>query len=508
MKKIKFLLPLAATLGTIGSISPLFVLTSCGKNSNLMKEYTPTIKQHDRQSFNGSDDAVGEYLNVVSKNHEIFEQDLRYTISRGLPQYISYISEYCEIKDNNFSMDVDLDSVKVVNNDTERTITFDATFTVLYDYSGTKYHEMKWYDMTAYRWDTKTKARFVLDFDTRGFENYPKSGNPSNAYRKKMTTLAGATQFGVSEINSTVQLLSETGYCIDLDGNKKTINTTVPDQKPCHFMLPEEYYWASEPSRFQKIYSEVYDLWFNHPSLQVIVLLFKYYMPNNTYSAPGVPNTFDFGSYHMANISLKETYTLKSVSNAITLYGFNSSLDCQNNFENLKTSGNYVEKDHTFNIPGELNGLPVKTIESNAFNSGISNYSNFGIPEEVETAVIPKQVTHIGEYAFASNPYLKGIKFEKPTTTPTVVKNSFYLLSGLTKIDFSSYTSIPSAAFADGCFKNIHLGVIVPEGTQEGEVIVPASVGTINEWKLFLANCGLDIYDKASGQSGWYVHAL
>lgn len=518
MKKIKLLTPLAIGLATVGSLTPLFALSSCGRNKNLMKEYTPTIDPLDRQSFKDVDTCVKKYLEIVNGNKKVFVQDLIYTISRGMPQYISYISEYCEIADHNFGINVDQKSIKVDIN--KKTITFDATFDVMFDYTGTQPHEMEWYDMHAYRWDTKTKVRFVFDFDTNGFDNIDIDSNHGNGQRRRMTTLAGATQFGVSEINSTVQLLSEKGHYIDLNKKRHDINTTSPEAKQYHFMLPDRGYWKTQDSTEQKyneLYSEVYDLWFNHPSLQVIVLLFKYYMPNNTYQCVNVPNVFDFGSYHMKNATLDDTFSYKKIGSdtTVTLFGFNSSLDCINNIKNLKKESKtvYDPDKKEFKIPGNFKVDGVETraeaIAPNAFNSRISNYSNFGIPEEVKSVIVTQNYKSIGMKAFAQNPYIESITIERTENAdfPIALSNSFYLLNNLKVIDLSSFDNdkiSQSTTKFNGAFADVHLGNPVPQDLKEGTIYLPSSwTDHENDWKTFLNNAGLDIYDPSSSTPGW-----
>ncbi|MCQ3915649.1 MAG: hypothetical protein MJ195_02815 [Mycoplasmoidaceae bacterium] len=59
-----------------------------------------------------------------------------------------------------------------------------------------------------------------------------------------MTILAGAAQFGVSEKNSSIRVLRETGSYTDLEGNVVPLNQTepYPSQGGLNFILPNWEY--------------------------------------------------------------------------------------------------------------------------------------------------------------------------------------------------------------------------------------------------------------------------
>ena len=274
MKKNKILIALTTIAGgATSAIIPLSTLVGCGaKKGNLMTEYTPSIKQKEAILLDDPSDVLNRYLEAVQDNKEIFAQDLRYTLSRGMPQYFSYISEFCEITDHNFNM-----TVNSIDVDTEnKIITTDLTFKILFDYSKTKKEEMVWYDMNVYKWDTTTRCKLTLDFDTTKSAGFDPAAQPYAA-KRQMTTYAGATQFGISERNSTIQLISERGSWIDLDHKKHKIDNK--EASPVyHFMLPQEDYWTSigKKETYEQNLAEVWDVWFDQVGLQTIVLILKY----------------------------------------------------------------------------------------------------------------------------------------------------------------------------------------------------------------------------------------
>lgn len=512
MKKIKILTPIF-TLATAASVvTPLVTLTGCSKSnkSNLMKEYTPTIKQLDRKSFASPIACVDKYLEIIASNPKIFAQDFQYTLSRGLPQYISYVSEYCEIKDHNFGMDIDLDSVKV--DKTLKTVTFDVTFYILFDYTGTKVEEMQHYDLSSFRWDSTTKVRFVLDFNTVGFDTI----SPINGQRRQMTTLAGATEFGISEKNSTVQLLSEKGSRLDLQRKKSTFETTTPEAKGHHFMIPNEQYWESieQEETYVTNYSEMYSLWYDHPGIQLVILLFKYYMPHNEYSCAYVPNVFDFGAYHMANATLDKTFSYSDYEDdTYALNGFNSSLDSINNLKNLENESATIWKPDSgeitlpasFKVDGSVKS--VSKITANSFDSKASDYTNFGFPSVVKSVVIPNSYKLIEDMAISNNQYIETLTFKHSGVSyPTTTGKTFYKLNNLKTIDFSIFSADPTSLknkFSLNAFSQVHLGNPEPEDGIEGTIILPDGwKAKISDWYEVITQMGLPIYEKDIN-TGW-----
>lgn len=540
MKTRKILLPLITT-ATLASSLPLVALTSCKDNKteklgNLMYEYTPTHKTFDKISLESPKKALETYLSEANKDPEIFIQDLRYTISRGMPQYISYVSEFCEITKNDFNMEIDKDDVNV--DVTNKKVTFKATFHVYYDYSKTKKQEMIWYDMYYFIWNTYTTVEFVLDFDTFSDEGE----TPFLAYadgdyaRKQMTTYAGATQFGLSEVGTTIKLISENGYYVDIETPEKhTVNVTEPSD-PFHFMLPAQAYWTElgKLDTYYRNYEQVWNLWFNEPSLQCIALMLKYYMPSNTYITTSttevLPNTFDFGSYYMKDVTLNDTYayTYQGEENQKTasLWGFNRSLDSINNYANIQREGQgYVDGVLTMPITANDGTTRITTIRPYAFNGDLSNYTNLGIPEEVQELVVPLSYDEIYTKAFASNGGLSEkydygftkLTFKKSSSTvPIFQENAFHQLFEVDTIDFSSFADPTAYKMIHptgqgnkwlNAFKEIHLILPVEAEKAEGIVILPKGVvkgdSNWNQWISVLAEAGLPQYNAVSKTAGW-----
>ncbi|MCQ3915648.1 MAG: hypothetical protein MJ195_02810 [Mycoplasmoidaceae bacterium] len=144
MKKTKLLIPFLATAAIAGTIAPL---VSCNdktpetKKGNLMTEYKPTHKRYvqlDEDQFSEPSDVVNTYLSEVSTDPEIFAQDLIYTMSRGLPQYVAYVSDFCEISGQDYNVEIPLDKIVVDGS----TITSQIKLTMFYDYSETKPEEL------------------------------------------------------------------------------------------------------------------------------------------------------------------------------------------------------------------------------------------------------------------------------------------------------------------------------------------------------------------------------
>lgn len=509
MKKSKLLFPLVGVATATSTLIPLTMLTGCSKTTagNLLTEYTPTIGKMAEQSLANPEKVVDVYLEAVETSPEIFEQDLRYTLSRGLPEYISYTSKFCELKEYDYNMDIDRNSIKVDKD--KKTITFDATFKILFDYTGTKYDEMIYYETYIYRWDTETKAQFVFDFNTSAFDDLNILGK-----RKQMGTLAGATQLGLSEFGSTVKILSEKGTKVDLDGIEHAIDITNGETH--RFILPNETWWTAKEKAadYKKIYQDVAALWVGHPGIQSIILMLKYYMGSQMYddSSLPIPNALDFGSYYLSQITLDDVYTFASIgeTNDLELYGFNLCLDSINNKNNLaKTT--YSEENKELTLPGTFDGKDVVSISSNAFNSAQSNYSNLGIPNCVENVVIPKQITEIESNAFASNAFIKKVTFQHDASSniyPSISNNAFYALANLNYIDFSQFRDsdiaalIPMAQFQ---FGNVHFGRLSDEKF-EGTIKLPDDVldgSTAEQWKTFVTNLGFHIFGEGEQAYGW-----
>lgn len=509
MKLKNKLIPIL-TAGVVG-VSPLITLSSCGDNGktngNIMEEYTPTIKQRTRANsyFDEPEDALNAYFDAVENKPAIFEQDLLYTLSRGLPQYISYISEYCEIKDQNYN--IAISNIEITNTDSKKTISFDITLDVLYDFTGTKPEELLWYDLFAIKWDTQLVANVVFDFDTSDFNKENLEGQ-----RSKMTTYAGATQFGISELNSTIQLKSEKGSYVDLNGIKHKVNDETGESKASHFIVPSETYWKDDKQKYNEIISEINDLLITHPGLQVFVLMLKYYMFNNVHEYYQVPNTIDFGSYYMGNTTLNRLYEYTNIdSSADALCGFNYCLDSINNYENLlKEEGAVDVETKTFTLPKTSpGGKTFSEITQNAFNGDITTYTNVGIPYEIKNLVIPNNYKFIQAKAFGANTQLEKIKFNHTGNTyPQLYENSFYKMSNVTTLDFSQYnTDDLSSVLCENAMKNIHLGNSIPTDLKEGQIIVPSGVLTDEtakaKWVNFVNKLGLKVWESGTQEAGW-----
>lgn len=507
MKKIKLLTSLGTLAGLTSVVVPLTTITSCGKSGNLMNEYTPSIKQLERTSFADAGDALSFYLSAVSEKNDIFAQDLRYTLSRGIPQYVSYVSEFCEISNHNFNLNVKNIAVDQEN----KTITTDFDIKILFDYSKTKKEEMIWYDMDLYKWDATSTVRLVLDFDTTQQAGYNPSIEPFAA-KKQMTTYAGATQFGISETNSTIQLLSEKGYYIDLNKQKHKLDPTKQSD-PYHFLLPQESYWQSigQREKYVQNLAEVWDLWYSHPGLQILVLIFRYYMPNNMISAelaPLSPHTIGFGSYYMGNATLNNTFTVFNNQ----LYGFNLSLDSINNMENIINDPLYNSETSTLTLPN------AQSIRDNAFNGESSIYTNLGIPNGIKEVIIPNSYATIGEKAFSMSipditgvPGVQKLTIKKSTNTSGLYMktDAFNQMLSLNEIDLSEWTNSDLNIINwSGAFKNVHSGM--DEDLSQGTIYLNSDwKSKESEWIAKLGAMGFkDVYEEGSTQTkGWLIKA-
>lgn len=514
MKKIKLITPIVLT-ATAGTIVPVVSVTSCSKSlTNLMKEYTPSIAQLKAKSFASPDKVLEAYLDAVKENKDIFKQDLLYTLSRGLPQYLAYMSEHCEIK--NFDASVDISDISVDKD--SKTITCDVTFKLKYDFTGTKIEELEWYDISAIKANTKQKIRLYLDFNTysNAFKFSP------YAQRRQMTTFAGATQFGISEINSRLKLISEKGSYTDLNGKSHSVDLSE-EENTHHFILPNLEYWETYGggvTEYWKRYNEVASLWTSNITAQILVLILKYYMSYDAWSDIVAPSTLRLGSYYMANATLNNLYNTTPSGDTISIDSFNLSLDSIHNAQNLKNSGQLV--DGVYSIPNKIDDKNVSTIRTNAFNGDASTYTNLGLPDAVkEIKIIGGVATGAGNSfkvqngAFKKNYWLKKITFIKPTGTitqannyPEVGSDAFVSMHAVDTIDFSDYdpsaaTLLKSADNFVGAFSLIHSGTPVPADGKWGTIRIPASASQ-SDWKTFLENAGLHI-KETDDDIGWVI---
>lgn len=504
MKKNKLLIGLLSTAAVASSLTPIVTLTSCGWSNNLMREYTPTIKPAADKTFDTQADAVDEYLRLCEENTEIFAQDLLYTLSRGMPQYNAYISEFCEISEASYGAKVSNISV----NRAKKQVSFDLTMKIVYDYSLTKREELEFYDLGFKKWNTTTVANFVFDFDTT------KCNLDPYAYRRQMTTYAGATQFGICEFNSTVQMLSQKGWAIDLDGKKVNFNETIPGRR-CHFILPSYEYAQAHGSldNYAKCYAEAWDLWLNYWGIQALVLSFKYYMPSNFIGdSADNPRTLDFGSYHMQNANLSDFFTHEEN----ILYGFNTSLDSIKNLQNLRSDEGkdyWDEGSKTITLPDSNWGAQTcYTIAPYAFDAEASNYTNLGVPNNTKTIVIPSNYHTIQQYAFNSSTSVEKLVIgHEGSENLELGSNCFYQMLGLNEIDFSAFGAEQSGKITGPTqvkpFAGVHLGNIYPEGTSEGTIIVnkDCTDAQLSAWKSKLFNLGLKIWEDGISETGWKV---
>ncbi|MBQ0045651.1 MAG: hypothetical protein KBS35_02055 [Mycoplasma sp.] len=511
MKKTKLLTPVIFAGALTSIITPAALLTgcSCSSRGNILTEYTPSITPLEETTFDSPALAVKTYLEKINVDKEIFKQDLMYTLTRGFPEYEAYVSEHCEIKEFNLNVS----DINVISVDTNGIVTFDLVFDLKFDFTGTKKEELQWYDITAYKQDTKTKIRFKLDFNTARI-------SPEYS-AKQMTTFAGATQFGISEENSTIQLLSETGSRVDLNG--KLISIDVKDGAELPFILPNKQYWEISLGKTEAEYWERYNtvsrVWYENISGQMLVLLIKYYMYDNLFNDSGkpLPNTLNFGSYYMQNANLKDLFFTVESNNKIEICSFNKSLDSIRNAKNIENSTYFNKTDGTLNFPSMYNQKPVSRIVEDAFNGGLSSYSNLGLPSNVKNLVIPggdtvNKIT-IEQMAFAKNFTLQSIKFAAPTNDPTtaagyqeIAPNAFTQLLALQTIDFSTYktdaaTLLTDASNFSGCFAGVHIGATIPEDGIEGRFYYPNG-GNPAEWQAFAEDLGLKVWKKA-GDIGW-----
>lgn len=503
MKINKILTPIIFASSLSAACLPLTTLTSCSDNGfyNLLNEYTPKIAPLADTRFNSTKDVVNKYLDLVDENKQIFADDLLYTLSRGMPQYVAYISEFCEISKNEYSAKID--NIKV--DKTKRQISCDVTAKINFDYGLTKKEELIWYDVTYKKWDSTSKVNFIFDFNTDEF-----TADDIHGQKAQMTSFAGATQLGLSELNSSVQLVSQTGSAVDYDNNTVSLNTTEAGRR-CHFILPSEGYWAEKSeATYIEHYAETWDLWLNYWGAQSLVLILKYYMPSNIYSVSDkTPKSLDFGSYHLQNANLNDIYTV----DGNTLIGFNISLDSIKNLQNLYRKDietGYDVQHKILTLPD--NGGDITQVAANAFDGGQSVYSNVGIPLEVEKVVVPAY-DEIGSRAFAENSYIKEFDFQYDGVIQgkySISPNAFSTLQSVDTLDFSSFDSTidPSNKFKATTdtvkpFTNIHLGSAKIVGKAEGKLIYPKNAD-VEKWTNFAKKIlGLEIYDKTATGSGW-----
>lgn len=513
MKKLKLLIPmipvtLAATIVPMSSCS-------YSKKGNLMTEYTPTEKRHDQQSYTKTEDVINEYLSRIKDRPQRFEQDLIYTFSRGLPQYAAYISDYCEVTDYDYNVDVELnpDDVDIEN----KTVTFTVTLDMYFDYSKTPASELLWYDMYDSVWDATTVVKFVFDFNTYTDAYTEQIAATPDVQKCQMATLAGATEFGVSEVGSTLEVISQKGWSKDVYGKKKDQTTLVgSDGVKYHFMLPSKGYWDSRfvtQSEYLKRIQEAYEIWFKWPGAQPLVLLFKRYLPNHELPVQGTaPNTFDFGSYYMYNSTLNDTFCIGSDNK--TVVSFNKSLDSTRNLANLEKNELFVvdeEGKGTFTLPAEY-----EKIAPHAFDGNLSTYTNLGIPLAVDNVIIPNSYRSIGADAFAGNPQDVGLSYLKlsPSSEGTLEISPFAFdqLLSLRTVDLHefdpSYAVDKTGAQAwTGAFSTVHSGlldqvvdgyIILPHGWKDNAVYEDA-------WRGFLENAGFGKIVDDPEPVGWVV---
>lgn len=515
MKKNKLLITLLSTAGITSAVTPLVTLTSCGNNEklgNLMTEYTPTIKPLAAQNFATPMDAVKKYVSECKKNPEIFAQDLLYTLSRGMPQYNAYMSEFCEITKTDYDAQVS----NITVDETKLQIGFDLKMHVVFDYSKTKRTELEFYDLNYQAWDAVTVAHFNFDFNTTDFAQYDIRGQ-----RRQMTSYAGATQFGISEFGSTTKMISQKGTGINLDGKKESLDAGEGDE--CHFILPTyDWYLNHSPegiTKYNEYYAQAWQLWLEYWGMQALVLTFKYYMPSNSCPASDdTPRSLDFGSYYMQNANVGKTFAIgkdQDIEGVTDLYGFNLSLDSIKNLENLKNSAlqeeeSFTYKDEELTLP---NGGGVTKIADGAFDGAFSNYTNIGLPSEVKKLVIPSNFLNIGERAFAETGGLESIRFERQgQNDPLVLANhAFSTLRDVRYIDFSDFgkenfgkitTTNPTQPEIKP-FESITIGREAGlYGTIKLPTISDSETTLIANWENKLAALGLPKYDKDTG-FGW-----
>lgn len=504
MKKIKLYTPLIVTASLVTAVTPLITLTSCGKG-NLMKEYTPSIKPEDAQWHDTQTKVVDHYLQVCSSDKEIFKQDLMYTLSRGIPQYEAFVSEFCDVKQSNYNVKIDDINVDV----TSRKVSFIATIKISYDYGNTKTEELKWYQLKYKKLNSTTKARFVFDFDTSSFDKDDITG-----LTRQMTSYAGAVQLGISEFGSTAQLISEKGSGTDLNGKNVKIDIKEPGEL-LHFILPSEGYWERQAGGLEKFHARTAEcarLWENYWGVQSFILILKYYMPSKNDLPQGslIPKSLDFGSYYLQNANLKDIYTIKDT----TVYGFNLSLDSIKTLTNLKkdpTVSKYDINSKQLTLPETE---PLHNIANHAFDSESTPYTNASLPDEIEKLVIPASYYNYGNYAFSSNVALKEIKFNL-TGTPVgqgsyaFGSHAFHQLRGVKVVDFTSWdkmvepTSFSVLDQKNPPFETIHLGNAAPTES-EGTIYIPAGISEMSNWKSALTLLGFNLKSDAN-PTGWEV---
>ncbi|MBQ3665372.1 MAG: leucine-rich repeat protein, partial [Lachnospiraceae bacterium] len=148
---------------------------------------------------------------------------------------------------------------------------------------------------------------------------------------------------------------------------------------------------------------------------------------------------------------------------------FNAMLEYEvNSAGNGITITKYKDTEVNFEIPSEIDGLPVTDIQSKAFNgteiqnvtipssmTKISDYAFYGATK-LRTVNIPSSVTSIGYYSFG---FCKSLNsFTIPNTVTTIGFASFYGCSGLTSLNLGSgVTQIGSHAFSNSGLTSVRI---------------------------------------------------
>lgn len=522
--KTKLLFGSVISSSVIACSAPLISLSGCSdkgtvETGNLMKEYTPESPKLDITEISNWDyanDVINKYFSEIQKKSKYFVEDLLYTMSRGLATYNQLLEQKgIKINSNDFNATID-----EVNADIENyQLSFNITLKMQYDYSGNDAQKMKNMNLYFFKWNTTSKFKFIFDFDTASLIS-----NTLNGKRRQVTFLDEIAQIGVSEVNSTMQLLSENGSSVDLDGIKHEINIVSP-QEACHFIKPQKDYWESLG------HLETYTLHNTEiESLQksghyVVAEIMDQYLGNDPYIAEKTANTMDLGSYHMGLGSMQSTF--EYLGDSYVCYGFNYSNDPDINYGKFTQPNNwwYNDEEATFTLPTTKvhpdvsSTVTVNILGANAFNGNISNKYDIALPIEVKKVTIPADYLEIQQYAIGFNEnaeeqsQIETLYFERSSTSTicTLGANAFYNLKNLKYIDLSSFKA-NDYQFLQSCWKNAFKSVhINHEDLQEGTIVLPSGLNStqIASWLENINNyLGIHAYTSSSPeQYGWALYS-
>lgn len=524
--KSKLLKSLIGFGSIICTTSPLISLASCKEKvveqpGNLNKEYTPDLPQLEAKWYEGNNDTasavVDLFVGEAIANTGNFKQDLLYTMSRGVTKYKQYLKDQ-GVKISWFNMNAVVSNIEPKMDEITGAVSIecDLTMRISYDFSKTKKNNMVAAGLNFYKWKTKSVFHMVFDFETSSF-----SKERIFAKRRQLTVFDGAAQIGISEINSTIQLLSEKGSSTNLSKKTKKIDIKEPGDI-LHFISPQQDYWnrqaddqyATRLAEIEKLKSEGH---------YIVPLLIDYYFGQDVYPIEQTPNTMEFGSYHMANAVLKDTFEYgESDTTTNVLYGFNFSNNSTQNWAKLVNEDCYqVDGDViSFTLPTShtKSGVdyPIEGLADRAFDGTYSTYDNQGLPNDITNVVIPGSYQYIGSKAISfaeQTSQINTITLNRWTSSRpyNLSPNAFYQLPNLRTIDLSTLNVADCNSFTGdrswtNAFQSVHYGC--EELENEGVIYLPSGWEDPqyqNAWKTALIKMGITISDGVVGHKGWIL---